>query len=270
MPILRELLTQAELDLLRLAALPVPLEEFLQLECPNPQACHLIVYNALSTIPGADVGPPKRAGSPGYASPYTDYEGWLAWFIRQPRKGQRRPRRPKVDPLPVPDVPSIGDRPNINDDAVRREIVNLWRQRHGLPPLAPSEPIPPVQSNDAPIPLHVWAPWQTPGQQPKKRSPRRPRQQGSQGQPRQLPRRSGRNPLEGLGGSHRASQRAETPYPQNPLSPPRPRQSRPFMVGDAVLFRGRERTIVRIVGPLIYLSSGASVYREDLTLIEGE
>lgn len=290
MPILRDLLSQAELDLLRLASLPVPFEEFLLIECPNVQACHLIAYNALATIPGADVGPPKKAGNEGWASPYRDYEGWLAWFVRQPIRQRRRRRKKETNPADA--VTGLGaDSPNVDDPAVRLAVVNAQRARRGLPPLSeapatsgrvpqgqetfilgasvsgkPPWPKQPSRSARLAAAIAAWDEGGRQGQMPTLADispdvPRAPRQRRT--------RQPGQNPLADIGTPPRASQRQERPSTQNPLMTPRG-ASRPVQVGDRVIFRGNERTIVRIMGNLIWLSSGASVYREDVTLIEGE
>jgi hypothetical protein len=145
-PTLLDLLTPAEVDLLRLVpTLPVPLGEFLGVEVVDRFRAHVLLATLLKPVLGdcdnIIINNSYGANSiaPGVPEQATSgYELWLDCILR---KGTR----PKATANPL--KPSIGDRPNVDDPAVRLAVVNAMRQRQGLPPLSL---IPPVVNREDP------------------------------------------------------------------------------------------------------------------------
>lgn len=169
MPRLADLLTQQELDLLRLVPLPVPLAEFLQAEFAGRITVDRLLYSLFSQIPGARVTPVE--GDYSYVSPYTDYAGWLKWFLAHRQPSQRR-RGGDID--------------------LQRALTQAQLDRAGTASLPQNLEVRP----------HVWADYQTPPRDapatPRARRPRQrtqnPLEQPIQAQP---PRQESRNPLGG-------------------------------------------------------------------------
>ena len=107
MPLLRDLLTPLELDLLRLVPLPVSLDEFLQASFANRIVVDRLLYSLFSQIPGARSRRRKAITATSALTPITRAGSSGSWPIVAPWPGEaviqslRGPSTKRTWPGPV-------------------------------------------------------------------------------------------------------------------------------------------------------------------------